>query len=95
MLYGYGGVCRKCGRDIPEEEELCARCRRDNLMDRVLLCPFCGRSDLAEVVHTEKDAHGLFFMHCDMERGGCGAQGPHVDSEELAVESWNYRYEED
>lgn len=62
-------------------------------MDRFLLCPFCGRSDMNEVLHTEQSESGSWFVLCDEARGGCGAQGGKADTEEQAVSRWNDRHD--
>jgi Lar family restriction alleviation protein len=56
-------------------------------------CPFCGVSadDTDEgspmlVIETE-DCSDRWYVHCD----GCGASSGYVDSEVMAIVSWNTR----
>jgi uncharacterized protein CbrC (UPF0167 family) len=48
------------------------------------VCPWCGR-DVAEA----RKVGASFEVYCNTERAGCGAVGPLVSNEALAVAGWN------
>lgn len=58
-------------------------------------CPFCGEKDAVRMMMREgKDGwRNRFFVLCEYDNGGCGAESGWYHYREEAAEAWNRRAE--
>lgn len=61
--------------------------------NHVAACPFCGsiKAPIPDVSAVTQ-AHSV---HCDRNEGGCGARSGYFNYEDLAVQAWHRRPEEE
>lgn len=91
--YGVSGRVKLCFAELQEPTdayEFAFVARQKNYL---IPCPFCGETESVRMmIRKGKDGwRDRYFVRCEYDSGGCGAESGWYHSEEEAADSWNRR----